>query len=185
MRAMKKAAMKRRAMKAAAPAAPKAMRVMKKAAMKRTMKAAAPKAMRAMKKAAMKRAMKAAAPAAPKAMRVMKKAAMKRRAMKAAAPAAPKAMRAMKKKPISARAAKHRVFKGLLVKTISGLTKSDYMVNKRGKVVSKKNHALGLKRPWMVAVVAARKALNITGLAMVKKGTPLYKKAKEFMAARK
>merc|ERR1712195_424337 len=99
-----------------------------------------------MGKAAMKRrAMKAAAPAAPKAMRAMKKAAMKRRAMKAAAPAAPKAMRAMKKKPISARAAKHRVFKGLLVKTISGLTKSDYMVNKRGKVVSKKNHALGLK----------------------------------------
>merc|ERR1719272_1647254 len=170
-------------MKAAAPAAPKAMRAMKKAAMKRAMKAAAPKAMRAMKKAAMKRrAMKAAA---PKAMRAMKKAAMKRRAMKAAAPAAPKAMRAMKKKPISARAAKHRVFRGLLVKTISGLTKSDYMVNKRGKVVSKKNHALGLKRPWMVAVVAARKALNITGLAMVKKGTPLYKKAKEFMAARK
>merc|ERR1712146_724200 len=63
-KAMKKAAMKRRGMKAAAPA--KAMKAMKKAAMKR-------------------RAMKAAAPA--KAMKAMKKAAMKRRAMKAAAPA--------------------------------------------------------------------------------------------------
>merc|ERR1719217_814364 len=72
----KKAAMKRRAMKAAAPA--KAMKVMK-------------------KKAAMKRrAMKAAAAAPAKAMKVMKKkAAMKRRAMKAAAPA--KAMKEMKK----------------------------------------------------------------------------------------
>merc|ERR1711985_210375 len=56
----KKAAMKRRAMKAAAPAAPmKAMKVMK-------------------KKAAMKRAMKAAAAAAPmKAMKAMKKKAVK------------------------------------------------------------------------------------------------------------
>merc|ERR1712146_128175 len=62
----KKAAMKRRAMKAAAaePAPIKAMRAMK------VMK----------KKAAMKRAMKAAAPAAPmKAMRVMKKKAAKAR----------------------------------------------------------------------------------------------------------
>merc|ERR1711904_31831 len=99
--------------------------------------------------------------------------------------AAMKAMRAMKKKPISTRAAKHRVFKGLMEKTKSGLTKSDYMVNKWGKVVSKKRHALGLKRPWMVAVIAARKALKIKGMAMVKKGTPLYKKAKELMAARK
>merc|ERR1711904_595170 len=96
-----------------------------------------------------------------------------------------KAMKAMKKKPISARAAKHRVFKGLMEKTTSGLTKSDYMVNKRGKVVSKKQHAAGLKQPWMVAVIAARKALNIKGLAMVKKGTPLYKKVKELMAASK
>merc|ERR1711977_86643 len=105
------------------------------------------------------------------------------KAMKAGV--AMKAMRAMKKKAISARAAKHRVFKGLLEKTQSGLTKSDYMVNKRGKVVSKKQHALGLKRPWMVAVMAARKELKIKGMAMVKKGTPLYKKAKELMAAQK
>merc|ERR1719265_2631099 len=73
MKAMrKKAAMKRRAMKAAAPAAMKAMKAMrKKAAMKR-------------------RAMKAAAPVAMKAMRVMKK----KKAMKA--------MKTMKKKAASA-----------------------------------------------------------------------------------
>jgi hypothetical protein len=105
------------------------------------------------------------------------------KAMKAMkAMAAMKAMKAMKKKPISARAQRHRVFKGLLDKTTSGLKKSDYIVNKRGKIVSKKMHALGLKRPWMVAVIAARKALKIKGLAMVKKGTPLYNKAKELMA---
>merc|ERR1712166_618948 len=118
------------AMKAAAP---KAMRAMKKAAMKRrAMKAAAPKAMRAMKKAAMKRAMKAAA---PKAMRAMKKAAMKRRAMKAAAP---KAMRVMKKKVVSARLAKRHAFAGKISKTVSGLTKGDLIKNKAGRIVSKK-----------------------------------------------
>merc|ERR1712216_901138 len=77
----KKAAMKRRAMKAAAPVAMKAMKAMrKKAAMKR-------------------RAMKAAAPVAMKAMRVMKK----KKAMNAMkAMAAMKAMKTMKKKAASA-----------------------------------------------------------------------------------
>merc|ERR1712134_131442 len=113
MKAMKKkAAMKRRAMKAAAEApAPmkrmKAMKVMKK---KKAMKAmAAMKAMKAMKAMAAMKAMKVMkkknamgamkAMAAMKAMKAMrKKAAMKRRAMKAAAPAAMKAMKAMRKK---------------------------------------------------------------------------------------
>merc|ERR1739845_183201 len=105
------------------------------------------------------------------------------KAMKAMkAMAAMKAMKAMKKKAVSIRAQKHRVFKGLMDKTTSGLKKSDYIVNKRGKVVSKKKHASGMKQPWMVAVIAARKALNIKGFAMVKKGTPLYIRAKELMA---
>merc|ERR1712195_132109 len=155
--------------------APKAMRAMKKAAMKRAMKAAAPKAMRAMKKAAMKRrAMKAAAPAAPKAMRVMKKAAMKR-AMKAAAP---KAMKAMKKKAISARTAKRQAFAGKIDKTNGGLNKAELVMNERGKVVSKKQSAAGKKRPWIAAVQAARKELKIKGFCAIKKGTPLYVKAK-------
>merc|ERR1712007_12822 len=100
------------------------------------------KAMGVMKKTAMRRAMKAAAPA--KAMKAMKKAAMKR-AMKAAAP---KAMKAMKKKVISAKLAKRHAFAGKIAKTASGLSKTDLVKNKHGKVVSKKHRARGLKSPW-------------------------------------
>merc|ERR1740130_1813708 len=151
-----------------------AMKVMKKASMKRAMKAAAPaKPMKAMKKAAMKRAMKAAAPA--KAMKAMKKAAMKR-AMKAAAP---KAMKAMKKKVISARLARRHAFAGKLTKTKTGLTKSDLVKNRFGKIVSKKASLRAKKSPWIAAVQKARKELKIKGFAVIKKGTPLYKKAKE------
>merc|ERR1712166_495770 len=140
---------------------------------KRAMKAAAPKAMRVMKKAAMKRAMKAAA--APKAMRAMKKAAMKR-AMKAAAP---KAMRVMKKKVVSARLAKRHAFAGKISKTVSGLTKGDLIKNKAGRIVSKKRSAFAKKSPWLAAVKAARTTLKIKGFCAIKKGTPLYKMAKE------
>merc|ERR1712224_469156 len=34
--------------------------------------------------------------------------------------------------------------------------------------------------PWIQAVAKARKALKITGFAAIKKGSPLYAKAKEF-----
>merc|ERR1712224_494215 len=52
--------------------------------------------------------------------------------------------------------------------------------NKNGKVVSKKLSARGKKSPWIQACTKARKALKITGFAIIKKGTPLYAKAKEF-----
>merc|ERR1719460_3315176 len=100
------------------------------------------------------------------------------KAMKAAA------MKAMKKKKVSKIArgtfSKVMVLRGSKAKTVGGLTSSDLMKNKRGRVVSKKQHAHGKKQPWMQAVVKARKALKITGFAAVKKGTPLYAKAKEF-----
>merc|ERR1712072_1169264 len=101
-----------------------------------------------------------------------------------------KVMKAMKKKKkpmkkVSARTLRRRTFKGDLDHTPSQMKKGDLMLNHRGKIVSKKMHEIGQKRPWMVAVVAARKALKIKGLAMVKKGTPLYNKAKELMAANK
>ena len=100
------------------------------------------------------------------------------KAMKAAA------MKAMKKKRVSKIAAgkmrKVMVLRGSKEKTVGGLTAKDLIKNKRGKVVSKKMHARGNKHPWMQAVVKARKALKITGFAAVKKGTPLYAKAKEF-----
>merc|ERR1711963_1049787 len=90
--------------------------------------------------------------------------------------AAMKAMKAMKK--VSARLAKRHVFAGKASKTKSGLSKGDLVKNKAGKIVSKKASARGKKSPWILACNAARKALNIKGFAVIKKGSPLYKKAK-------
>merc|ERR1711959_186895 len=63
--------------------------------------------------------------------------------------AAMKAMRAMKKKTVSKIAkgkfAKSVVFRGTKAKTLSGLTKSDLIKNKRGKIVTKKQVAAGKK----------------------------------------
>merc|ERR1719311_434995 len=108
------------------------------------------------------------------------------KAMKAMA--AMKAMKAMKKKAVSkiakGRMAKSVVFRGTKAKTTGGLTASDLVMNKRGKIVSKKATAHGKKayaniKGWTAAVQKARKALNVKGFVAVKKGTPLYNKAKE------
>merc|ERR1712185_340332 len=118
-----------------------------------------------------------------KAMKVMKKkAAMK--AMKVMKKkAAMKAMKA-KKKSVSKIArgshAKSMVLRGSKEKTAGGMTAKDLLRNKYGKVVSKKKSAFAKKSPWIQAVTKARKALKITGFAAIKKGTPLYAKAKEF-----
>ena len=107
------------------------------------------------------------------------------KAMKAMkAMAAMKAMKAMKKKAVSkiakGRMAKVLVFRGSKEKTVGGMTASSLTKNKTGKIVSKKKSALGKKNTWMIAVQKARKALKIKGFVAVKKGTELYKKAKEF-----
>merc|ERR1719262_1450748 len=100
-----------------------------------------------------------------------------------------KAMRAMKKKSISkiakGKMARSLVFRGSKVKTLSGLTKTDLVKNKHGKIVSKKSLAHGKKayaniKGWTSAVQKARKALGVKGFVAVKKGSALYKKAKEF-----
>merc|ERR1711904_421401 len=89
-----------------------------------------------------------------------------------------KAMKAMKKlKPATY---KRKVFAGKMAKTLTGLSKGDLVKNKRGKIVSKKQMARGQKNPWIIAVNKARAALKVKGLAIIKKGTPLYAKAKEF-----
>merc|ERR1719486_260338 len=99
-----------------------------------------------------------------------------------------KAMRAMKKKAVSkiakGKRAKSVVFRGTKAKTASGLTKSDLVVNKRGKIVTKKQVAVGKKayaniKGWTTAVQKARKALGVKGFVAIKKGSALYKKAKE------
>merc|ERR1712036_180471 len=101
-----------------------------------------------------------------------------------------KAMKAMKKKTVSkiatGRYAKSVVMRGTKEKTVGGLKKSDLIINKRGKIVSKKQSALAKKRfassvgPWMQAVKKARAALKVKGFVAIKKGSPLYIKAKEF-----
>merc|ERR1712086_280488 len=96
--------------------------------------------------------------------------------------AAPKAMKAMKKKVISAKLARRHAFAGKLAVTKTGLTKSDLVKNKNGRVVSKKRSAMGKKNGWIAAVQKARKELKINGFSPIKKGTPLYKKAKELYA---
>ena len=107
------------------------------------------------------------------------------KAMKAMkAMAAMKAMRAMKKKAVSkiakGKLAKLVVFRGTKAKTSSGLSKTDLIKNKNGKIVSKKASAAKKNNPWIVAVKKARAALKIKGFSAIKKGTPLYLKAKEF-----
>ena len=90
---------------------------------------------------------------------------------------------------VRVRGSRRQVWNGTRQKTkSSGQTKSDLMLNKRGKVVSKKTHAAGRRafkniRGWTAAVSKARKALGITGFCAVKKGTPLYTKAREFCCA--
>merc|ERR1711869_36980 len=95
-----------------------------------------------------------------------------------------KAMKAMKKKSVSkigrGRYAKSMVLRGSKEKTVGGLTAKDLIKNKYGKVVSKKSSSRAKKSPWIQAIAKARKALKITGFVAIKKGSPVYVKAKEF-----
>merc|ERR1712124_135351 len=96
-------------------------------------------------------------------------------------------MKAMKKKSVSTIAkgimSKVMVLRGSKAKTVGGLTAKDLTKNKHGRVVSKKLSAKGKKSPWIAACNKARKALQITGFVVIKKGSPLYVKAKEFYNA--
>merc|ERR1712124_147670 len=72
------------------------------------------------------------------------------------------------------------VFRGSKEKTVGGLTKSDLIKNKYGKIVSKKASLRAKKNSgWTTAIQKARKALGIKGFVAIKKGSDLYKKAKE------
>merc|ERR1711907_877253 len=105
------------------------------------------------------------------------------KAMKAMkAMAAMKAMKAMGK-IAKGRFAKVVVFRGSKAKTSGGLTSSDLIKNSRGKIVSKKASQRAKKnyyiKGWITAVQKARKALGLKGFVAIKKGSALYKKAKE------
>merc|ERR1712224_585467 len=94
--------------------------------------------------------------------------------------------KAPKKKKVSkigkGKMAKVMVFKGKKEKTKSGLKKSDLIKGFGGKIVSKKASADAKKKlgGWLAAVAKARKALGTKGFVAIKKGSPLYTKAKSF-----
>merc|ERR1719443_1068301 len=98
-------------------------------------------------------------------------------------------MKVMKAKKVSKIAkgknARAVVFSGGKEKTKTGLQKSDLIKNSQGRIVSKKASAAGKKRyanikNWIEAVQKARKELGVKGFAAIKKGSALYKKAREF-----
>merc|ERR1712173_518439 len=108
------------------------------------------------------------------------------KAMKATkAMEAAKAMKAMKAKDVSkiakGRMAKAMVLRGSKAKTVGGLTAKDLTRNKAGRIVSKKRSAQGKANAWIVACKKARAALKLKGFVGLKKGSPLYLKAKEFL----
>merc|ERR1719409_368175 len=104
------------------------------------------------------------------------------KAMKAMkAMAAMKAMKAMKKKAVSKIAkgkfCKVLVYRGTKEKTIGGLTKSDLIKNKHGKIVSKKASLRAKKNSgWTTAIQKARKALGLKGFVASKKASLRAKK---------
>merc|ERR1712187_558026 len=111
-----------------------------------------------------------------------------------------KAMKVMKAKKVSVIAkgkhARAAVFNGRKEKTMSGMTKSNLIKNKNGRIVSKKqsaraksNWATSALKKWCDAVKAARKALNLKGFIAVggksAQGKALYAKAKSLLKCRK
>merc|ERR1712144_193792 len=92
-----------------------------------------------------------------------------------------KAMKVMKKKRVSKVGSRAKGFHGTKVKSTGGLTKSDLTKNSSGKIVSKKASAAAKKKlgGWISAVQKARKSLGLKGFVAIKKGSALYKKAKE------
>merc|ERR1712176_121542 len=80
--------------------------------------------------------------------------------------------------------AKSTVWQNRKEKTSSGLKKEDLKKNNDGKIVTKKKSAQGRAQfanvaQWIGACKQARQELGLTGFVAVKKGTPLYEKAKE------
>jgi len=108
---------------------------------------------------------------------------------------ASKANKVMKAKGFSkiatGRFAKVMVFRGKKERTAGGLKADALMINKRGKVVSKRQSAVGKRRyskieGWVEALMAAREALHVKGFVAVNgktlQGKALYVKTKALRA---
>merc|ERR1712093_656629 len=112
-----------------------------------------------------------------------KPAAKKKKAKAKKGPAKKKKKKAKKVSKIAkGKMKKVLVWKGKKEKTSSGQKKSDLMKGFGGKIVSKKASAASKKKlgGWLAAVAKARKALGTKGFVAIKKGSPLYAKAKSF-----
>jgi len=97
----------------------------------------------------------------------------------------------MTKKAVSkiakGRYAKAVVFRGTKAKTYNGLTKSDLLKIKCGRLMTKKQQSKGMQlystcgKQWIASVQKTRNALGVRGFFLaIKKGSPLYNKVKEF-----
>merc|ERR1712167_368944 len=90
---------------------------------------------------------------------------------------------AMKKKRVSKIAkgshAKSVVLRGTKEKTASGLTAKDLIMSKEAAAASKKKYLANGLGKWTKAVQKARAILKLKGFVAIKKGSPLYTKAKE------
>merc|ERR1719277_1386699 len=111
-----------------------------------------------------------------------------------------KVMKAMKKvmkvsKIGKGKLAKALVFRGSKEKTVGGLTKSNLIKNKAGRVVSKGRSATAKKafatsalKRWCDATKKARKELNVKGFCPVggktAQGRALYAKVKSILAGK-
>merc|ERR1719336_2336305 len=116
--------------------------------------------------------------------------------MKATKPRAPKSKKAVRRTKVRKpkrvtkkmqTGSKRKVWNGSATWTKGGLTKADLMLNKAGRVVSKKQFKKGQQLQkknggWANAVMKARKELGITGFCVINRGAQgiaLYKRAKE------
>ncbi len=108
----------------------------------------------------------------------------KRRSSKRRATRRRVARKAKKAKKAKTVGKKWQVWKGTRVKTVGGLTKKDLMMNKNGKIVSKKQSKNGGVKKWCAAIKQARKEMNLQGFVACKKGTSYYKRVKAIYAAK-
>lgn len=90
-----------------------------------------------------------------------------------------------RKTPVTKKMARAVAFRGGDTGGVIRLQKEDLTKNSRGRIVSKRASEASKKRfnetigKWTEAVKRARTELNVSGFAVVKKGTELYEKAQE------
>jgi len=95
-----------------------------------------------------------------------------------------------RKKQLSKKMAKAVAFRGGDTDGVTRLKKEDLVKNSAGKIVSKKASEAAKKRyadssvsKWNEAVKKARTEMGFTGFVALKKGTPMYEKAREIYSS--